>query len=410
MTPRLLTTGFLLLLAALSAWAAPDPNSSPWGPEIQVTTGTQSAVGVVGRSLAVLPDGTRVIVWVGGGRAGPVMVTRSSDGVRWSAPKTVQGTSFASSPNIGTAPNGTLHLNWGRRQGSSNALWHATSKDAGRTWTRAQQVSPSINRPLRGKTLAVDGKGRVHLAWHQGNPEGNSTRATVHYTRSTDGGRSFEPVQQLGAGLAGHSAFPRMVLSGVGTDVIAVPFRGQTDPPDWDVQVAISRDGGQTFVDQVAVDSRFRDWDPEAWVDASGNTHLAWMTQRGGGRGVTIDYARSEDFGLTWTPPVTLSRHMSRFPNWAPAPDGRSAWLVWKDERDFGSPPCVGRERCADLAGVFTQDGGRSWTAPELFTDLGQVETKFPSVVLDHRGRLHLMWSDRRQATEQIFYQVRQGP
>jgi hypothetical protein len=366
-------------------------------------------MGAVGHTLAVLADGSLVIVWRGSGHGSSVMLSRSQDGLRWSEPETIPGTSRSLSPNVGAAPDGTLHLLWGQRQGSSTGLAHASSRDGGRTWSAVHVVGPPSTRALRGHTLAVDGTGRVHVAWHLGDPARDPSQATVHYTRSTDGGVRFEDVRQLGAALAGHSAFPRLVLTGGSGDVVAVPFRAQPDPPDWDVVVAISRDGGASFSEQIAVDSRFRDWDPESWVDAKGHIHLAWMTQRGGGRGVTIDYARSEDLGKTWTQPVTLSQVMSRFPSWAPAPDGQSAWLIWKDERRFGTPPCVGRMRCADLAGVFTSDGGRTWTSPELFTETGDLELKFPSVAVDQRGRLHVMWSDQRGGIEQIFYQVRQA-
>jgi hypothetical protein len=381
-----------------------------WSPEVQVTHGSSRAVGAVGHTLAVLPDGTRVIVWRGGQRGGPAVISRSSDGLRWSEPQVVPGTQFAMSPNVAASSDGTLHLLFGQRKGPQQSLWHLASKDGGASWGGATQISRATSAPQAGQSIAVDDKGRVHVAWHLGDPVAGTTQSTIWYTRSAPGGRGFSTPQQLGAGLAGHGAFPRLVLTGASGDVVAVPFRGQQDPPDWDVLVAVSRDGGATFTTSAAVDTRFRDWDPEAWVDADDVIHLAWMTQRGGGLGVTIDYSRSADFGANWTAPVSLNTVSSRFPSWAPTADGQSAWLLWKDERDFGTAPCVGRERCADLAGAFTQDGGQSWSTPELFTDLGQVEVKFPSISVDAAGSVHLMWSDKRDPVEQIFYAVRQAP
>lgn len=450
MTRKILSAGSLLALGALGAWAgtsvlasgvpqgaspgigpigsdveATTPASSrtpvpstpsaatagpAWGPERQVTSGASGGQGAVGRTLALLPDGTRVIVWRGAARGGAVMLSRSADGERWSAPEIIGVTQFAMAPNVGVAPDGTLHLVWGQRQGPRSALMHASSPDGGRTWSSPTAISPTSDVPLRGQTLAVDGQGRVHVAWHLGDPGRDPTRATVYYARSVTGGRSFSEPQQLGAAMPGHSAFPRLLLTGASGDLVAVPFRAQQDPPDWDVVVAISTDGGVSFTEQVAVDTPFDDWDPEAWVDASGSIHLAWMTQRGRGQGVTIDYARSDDQGRSWTPARTLSRVNSRFPSWAPSPDGTSAWLTWKDERDFGTQPCVGKERCADLAGAWTGDGGRTWTEPELFTDMGELELKFPSVAVDRDGRLQLMWSDRRDGAEQIYFQERQAP
>ncbi len=380
-----------------------------WSPEVQVTHGSSRAVGAVGRTLAVLPGGTRVIVWRGAQRGGPAVMSTSSDGRVWRDPQVIPGTQFAMSPNVAAGADGTLHLVFGQRKGPQNAIWHLASKDGGRSWGAPTQLSQASTAPQRGQSVAVDEQGRVHVTWHLGDPVQGTVPSTVWYTFSAPGGRAFSPPQELGAGLAGHGAFPRLVLTGASGDLVAVPFRGQQDPPDWDVLVAVSRDGGQTFTTSAAADTPFRDWDPEGWVDADGVIHLAWMTQRGGGRGVTIDYSRSMDSGESWTSAVSLSTVSSRFPSWAPSPDGRSAWLIWKDERDFGKAPCVGRDRCADLAGVFTADGGRSWSVPELFTDLGEVEAKFPSVAVDRAGVLHLMWSDRRDPVEQIFYAERQA-
>ncbi len=438
---RTASTGLLVALGALGAWAgtqaldaepaprsAPDAAppeserspqvpaagpataSGPWSAEVQVSSGQTQAVGAVGQTLAVLPDGTRLIVWRGGGRGGTAVLSRSRDGVSWSAPTAIPGTEFTQSPNIAAAPDGTVHLIWGQRRGPKMTMLHMASRDGGRSWGGATQLSPYTTDQQRGQAIAIDDKGRVHVAWHLGDPQQGTTPATVWYTRSGPGGRGFSAPQQLGGSLAGHAAFPRLVLTGASGDVVAVPYRAQQDPPDWDVLVSVSRDGGKTFTTHTAVDTPFRDWDPEAWVDADDVIHLAWMTQRGGGKGVTVDYARSSDFGRTWTTPISLNQVTGRFPSWAADPDGRSAWLLWKDERDWGTPPCVGRERCADLIGAFTSNGGRTWTQPELFTDKGSVEVKFPSVTVDDQGQLHVMWSDRRQAVEQIFYQVRQSP
>ena len=410
---RFASTGLLFALGGLAAWAGTrglEPVEEAWSSEVQVTRGSGRATGAVGHTLAVLPGGKRVIVWRGSQRGGPAVISSSSDGRVWSAPKVIPGTTFAMSPNVVAGSDGTLHLVFGQRQGPQNALWHLASKDGGRSWGAATQLSKASSSPQRGQSVAVDESGRVHVAWHLGDPARGTQPSTVWYTVSAPGGRGFSAPQQLGAGLAGHGAFPRLVLTGSSGDLVAVPFRGQADPPDWDVLVAVSRDGGQTFTTSAAVDTPFRDWDPEGWVDAEGVIHLAWMTQRGGGLGVTIDYSRSADAGQSWTPAVSLNTASGRFPSWAPSADGRSAWLVWKDERDFGVPPCVGKERCADLTGVFTSDGGRSWSTPELFTDLGQVEVKFPSVTVGRDGVLHLMWSDQREAVEQIFYAARQAP
>ena len=75
-------------------------------------------------------------------------------------------------------------------------------------------------------------------------------------------------------------------------------------------------------------------------------------------------------------------------------------WLFWKDERDFLTPACPEPERCADIAGKYSSDGGLTWSAQEFVTDLESVEVKFPSLIVGPDGRPHALWSDRRTGSE----------
>lgn len=211
--------------------------------------------------------------------------------------------------------------------------------------------------------------------------------------RSTNGGSSFGARQKLNQG-SGHAAFPRFSVAGASGNLLAIAWRDNRASPDWDVYLAVSTDGGQSFSERVGAATAQRDWDPEAIVDANGVIHLGIMTLQP--PYASVDYRRSTDQGQSWSASVTLSEASSRFPFWAPDNAHGVIWLFWKDERDFLTPNCPGPERCADIAGKYSSDGGLTWSAQELVTDLGSVEVKFPALAVGPDGRPHALWSDRR--------------
>lgn len=397
----------------------PTPTSTPpggsgvdpdWGPERQATFSAHYAGGVVGRNLAVDAAGRMHIAWVeNSGNVYDVLYSRSTDaGQTWSPPLDLANSPLpANSPNLMLGPDGTLHAIWNDlRDGGSGRLYYSRSTDAGLTWAPPRDVTGAHARKVGGFSFGLDLQNRLHLAWHYGDPGVDTAPTEVYYLRSTDGGNTFGARQRLNQG-AGHAAFPRFTIEGTDGNLIAIAWRDNRANPDWDTYVAVSTDGGQTFTERVGAATPARDWDPEAAVDAHGVIHLGVMTTQM--PYAAIDYRRSTDQGRTWSAAVTLSEANSRFPFWALDNPHGVLWLFWKDERDFLTPACPSPNRCADIAGKFSTDGGLTWSALEFVTDLGAVEVKFPAFDVDGGGRPHALWSDRRtgDTVENVYVRSR---
>jgi hypothetical protein len=82
---------------------------------------------------------------------------------------------------------GYVYIAWG----VGGSLNFARSTDGGLTWVGAGNLDPGANVPGTSSAWApevtVDDNGIVHVVWHYpGTP-------TIMYTRSTDGGETFEP-------------------------------------------------------------------------------------------------------------------------------------------------------------------------------------------------------------------------
>lgn len=372
-----------------------------WGPEQQATFSTHIAGGVVGRNLAVDAANNLHIVWTeNNGNVFDVLYSRSGDGgVHWSTPLDVAKSPLpATGAQLAIGPDGTLHCIWiDLRNGGAQRLYYSRSSDNGLSWQTPTDLTGANARAVGGFSFSLDLQNRLHLAWHYGNPNSDVTPTEIYYMRSTDGGSTFGARQKLNQG-GGHAAFPRFSVEGTDGNLLAIAWRDSRAAPDWDVYVAVSTNGGQTFTERVGAATALRDWDPEVMVDPSGALHLGIMVMHPPFSSVV--YRRSADQGQSWSASVTLSEASSRFPFWAPDNPHGVIWLFWKDERDFLTPACPEPERCADIAGKYSTDGGLTWSAQEFVTDLGSVEVKFPALIVGPDGRPHALWSDRRSGPD----------
>lgn len=90
-------------------------------------------------------------------------------GGSWSKPENVSRNMGVSGfPNLALDPKGTLHLAWHDSSPGNYEIYHATRAQDG-TW--AKPVNVSHTKGESGDvTMAIDGKGVVHLAWADSTP------------------------------------------------------------------------------------------------------------------------------------------------------------------------------------------------------------------------------------------------
>ena len=196
-------------------------------------------------SLAVGPDGAAHVAWLdgrgdppkdgatakpaepgpaahaghGGGRHGGsrqdlFQATVLPDGTR-SETRIATNVCFCCKTAVATAPDGSVYVAW-RHIYPPNLrdIAIARSLDGGRTFDAPVRVSEDgwaiDGCPDDGPSIAVDGRGALHVAW--------PTRVSelgkgIFYSRSTDGGRTFAPRARVDEtpGGAGH---PQLALAG----------------------------------------------------------------------------------------------------------------------------------------------------------------------------------------------------
>jgi hypothetical protein len=368
-----------------------------WGPEMQITANGLNASGAVGRVLAIDQAGYYHVVYHDMDTWN-VFYTRSMNaGSTWIPPVQLStGTFAASGPVIALGQSGTLHVCWRERVSGTDVRIYYTRFIPGTGWETPRDISGALALECASATLVVDTYDRVHLAWHIGDaslswPYDPSLAARVYYTRSTDGGGTFETPQQISGSTGYHAAWPRLSLTGTDGDLLAFAWRYNSNDSDWDIYAGVSTDGGASFEEcLVSAETSNREWDPEAAVDPYGIIHVTYFNNPG--LTASVHYRRSMDGGITWSSEVDLSNHNGTFPSFAYHPATSRLWVMWKDERDRVNPG----DRRSDIITRYSDDGGLSWSDHEFVTDLGEIDVRYPSMAVDPQGTPVVQWADLR--------------
>jgi hypothetical protein len=154
----------------------------------------------------------------GGGRHGSrqdlFQATVLADGTRGET-RIATNVCFCCKTAVATAPDGSVYVAWRHiYEPNLRDIAVARSKDGGRTFEAPVRVSEDgwaiDGCPDDGPSIAVDGRGVLHVAW----PTRVSEQGKgIFYSRSTDGGRTFAPRARVDEtpGGAGH---PQLALAG----------------------------------------------------------------------------------------------------------------------------------------------------------------------------------------------------
>jgi hypothetical protein len=234
--------------------------------------------------LTVAPDGTVLVAWIdsreGEARPRSYLARITDRGSRVESPvKLDDGETCVCCRMDVAAGNGLVAAFWRTVfPGSVRDMVLGVSRDGGRTFSPPARVSVDGWKitacPHRGGRVALDGRGRVHVAWYT---EGQNEGPRVLYAAAPDG-RSFAPPVQI-AGAAG--AVPDHVRLAVN--------RGGSVAVVWEESTAVrrrirlraSRDGGKTFADARSLSGgAIKAYLPDVAVTPRGDFAVAWHEER----------------------------------------------------------------------------------------------------------------------------------
>ena len=263
-------------------------------------------------------------------------------------------------------------------------IWHGSTEiAAGRGALGPWQMTESRWDYVDDATVALDERGGAALAWvDQG-------RKDVFFQRLDAHGKKIAQPVNVSRSPKVFSWLPRVALAGENVYVLwqEIIFSGGSHGGD--ILFARSEDGGRTFSPplnlsaSVAGDGKGR-YNAELWHNGSldlavhGTSVYAAWTEYEG----ALWLRRSRDGGKTFEP---LQRIPETKPARAPALAVRAndVYLAWT----------VGDDEAADIRVARSKDGGASFAAP-VIVERSPGYSDAPKLALDARGALHVAYSE----------------
>ena len=266
------------------------PKSFSWLPRI--------ALDATGRVFILWQE----IIFSGGSHGGEILFARSADGGKtFSRPLNLSNSRAGDgkgrltaevwhngSLDLAVGSDGTLYAAWTEYEG---ALWIRHSRDAGKTFSDPLRIPDA--KPARAPALAVSAQ-TVHLAWTVGDDEA----ADIRVAKSTDGGKSFA-APAIVEKSKGYSDAPKIALDarGVLHLVYAESERGRFGGRH--VRYTRSGDGGASYERPRDISGSNAGF-PALGIDAKGNLYVLWerfaehpLRSRGLGLALSEDGGRS---------------------------------------------------------------------------------------------------------------------
>jgi len=297
--------------------------------------------------------------------------------------------------------------------GGARALTYAWSKNSGRTWTEG--LVPGLTPPSGGSFqrasdpwVAFGPGGRAYycsLLFNETTPANG-----VYVSASPDGGRTWGPPVAVHNGDTNNFDDKQAIVVDTGA---GSPYRGRIYV-GWDtvgnnnqlLRASWSGDGGASFIPPVELETTGVNIGALPLVGPGGVVHAVWAHADTPQRPLVLHTSRSEDGGATWSAPIQIAemretavrnlRTGDILPSAAVDQRNGRLYVVWADGRFTPGVSQVVMSR--------SDDGGRSWSAPQLVSDgPGDAPNFTPAVAVSGEGRVGVSYYSLRNDPARLF-------
>lgn len=297
-------------------------------------------------------------------------------------------------------------------QDNSQFQWDvlvAHSADGGQNFAAAVLPHAVSATDQHMPAIAVGTDGALYVAWADYR---NGEHYDLYLAVSDDHGATFAEPVPINTVTVATQIEPALAVDADGVIYAAWNDNSRTTSDDegvrWDVKIAVSDDGGQTFTEGVSLnlaDDVFAFFPAVAALDDG--AAVVWFD-----RSYRIWAAVSHDHGLSWSAPMRLNDEDGAYaahPRIAAADD--LLFAVWNDaeESSLGQDPNLvyNSGMCLDVYAAYSIDGGATWTPQFLVNEEPLLNQQNPVVDL-HGGELTIAWSDDREVGNYTIHRLAQ--
>ncbi len=298
--------------ASVTRQSRTDADDIRFGLNTRVTDGSSLYLWQVEPTLTILSDGRILCGWKeaeshngGGYRVGFSYST--DEGYTWSTNilmETIGAGERQSDPWLVKDHNDNAYfvfLDW---NSTDSGIGVAKTTNGGVTWQPTVQASDTSSGFADKETACVDENGNLYTAWDQ---FVSDTSANLVFTKSTNGGASFQPLTTLG-NWEEWGGIPYIACTPNGTLYMSTIWDSDPEGPIDTVFMTKSVDFGATWTSPLRVNpvgTDVIDIITVTALDSLGNVYVAFG--EGSQSDKDIFVTRSEDGGFTWSTPVQVN-------------------------------------------------------------------------------------------------------
>jgi hypothetical protein len=284
-------------------------------------------------------------------------------------------------------------------------VWASVSDGRGIDWSTPVRLDSDVINEAKITSLssALISGGVIHVSWRD--DRGNGTDDEIYYTRSLDGGLSWELDRRVDHGYPTGANPVRSLEMAADSPYVYLAVRVDGITGNDEIWVAASSDDGATFAPAAYISSL-----PAGTADAinvdvaadGASCHVAWADDRQG-TGEEVWYQRSDDAGATW-----LAADVQLDASPGGAGDTQSSTMVIGVDGDLVAVSWLEERTSASNEELYlnlSQDGGATWLAADVKVgnyDPLSADVDFNSMAV-RDGAVLLAWRDDRTALDHVY-------